>query len=75
VPKPQISEEERWRSEHKARGEAWERAVKILEPWTISTRHMGSEELTLLMRMALEEGSRQANNARHERYEKDHSKE
>ena len=75
MPMPQISEEERWRSENKARIEAWERATKILELWTRSTRHMGSKELALLKRMALEEGSRQANNARHERYEKDHSKE
>lgn len=75
MPKPQISEEERLRSERKARVEAWDRALKILRPWAKSTRHMGSEELTLLMWMAVEEGMRQFNNALHEGHEKDHSKE
>jgi hypothetical protein len=75
VPKPQISEEERWRSERKARVEAWERALKILEPWVKSTRHIGSEELSLLMQMALDEGMRQYNNALQGGPEKDRSKE
>jgi hypothetical protein len=75
VPKPQISEEERWRSENKARVEAWERAHKIVDAWAKSTRHMGSKELTLLMRMAADEGRRQYNNALGERYESSHSKE
>jgi hypothetical protein len=75
VPKPQISEEERLRSERKARIEAWERALKIIEPWAKSTRHMGSEELTLLMQMALHEGKRQYNNALQGGPEKDRSKE
>jgi hypothetical protein len=47
---PRISEEERLRSERKARVEAWDRALKILRPWVNSTRHMGSEELSLLRR-------------------------
>ena len=75
MQKPQISEEELWRSENKARVEAWERASKIVEAWAKSTRHMGSKELTLLMWMAAEEGRRQYNNAIHEGHEKDHSKE
>jgi hypothetical protein len=71
---PRISEEERLRSERKARVEAWDRALKILRPWVNSTRHMGSEELSLLMKMALDEGMRQYNNALQEGPEKDRSK-
>ncbi len=47
--------------------EAWNLALSILEPWVQATERIGSDELTRVMRGALEEAERELNRVLDER--------
>jgi len=61
-----MTREERSLYDAKAKMEAWDLALGILDPWVDATRHIGSDELTRVMEEALEKTEWEFNRAQDE---------